>query len=142
MHRNLRRAAKLIISVLIAFVLGSLVAFWFVRFRAIAMSAPPQIQLKDGSLILSFQDHPPWAHTHVVNVEVDMNRNKIRICEYYMVWNPFSKSVQNTHSVILDRLPENDFEVMYFASDGFKSLGTLVVRKGKTSEWKGQITGH
>jgi hypothetical protein len=103
------------------------------QFREIPLSTVPELVIvnaEQGNFVLvKFVDHPPWSHSRFFTAEYDYNNNKITLKEYYMVYHPFSQSINTNCIIVL-----NNLNGEYMVCTKTKKLGRLLINDNKI-EW-------
>ena len=73
------------------------------------------------------QEHPPWAHQHLISVEFDYNKRTVTVVTLYVTFNPLFWG--HIHSrwpiVIRRRFLRGDYALRYYDGDSNVEIGTL-----------------
>lgn len=127
----LKYGILLAVSSLITFISGVLLAFFLTHYQRIGMKnvqiSSQSIAGKDA-LIVSAQEHPPWAHSHFYSVDINHEARTIKIAEYYMIWNPLSERILDRLPIVISEgLLEGHYTIKCWDGDVEQVLGDVTV---------------
>jgi hypothetical protein len=70
--------------------------------------------VRDYALV-RFLDHSPWSHSRFFVAEYDLRQRKIVLKEYYMLYHPFSKTINTGNIIVLNHL-EGQYDIFVSTS--------------------------
>lgn len=128
-----------IVIALISFTFGLVIAFWLSKYRIHSVPVPNATVEKvagDYALIVSFPEHPPWAHSSFYDVAFDYKAGSIDISEMAVLWNPFSQNIYGRPPIVIKHglLPQT-YKVRYWDGEQFVPFGTLLVGDENKLVW-------
>ena len=127
-------------ALLLSFGLGAMIALQCTQYRKYALASPKEVSIEtiEGrqTLVMSFPDHPPWAHSHILDVCVDHDDRTVDVTAYYMVFHPFSSRILDRPPVVLKGgLQDGQYSLRSWDGKAYSLLGRMRVENGDVVDW-------
>lgn len=135
---QLKRIRPMLIFLTIAsgsFLLSALVFCQLTMLRTHGFSSEPKIEVVGKSLIVRFEEHPPWAMVHAIDCKFLELESAIVFAERYAIFSVGSNSLKNTKPVLIENLPVGKFQIRFQMRSDIRTLGTAIVSEKGDYEW-------
>ena len=132
----------LALVLLVGLCAGMSLAFWLTRYRRSGLPLPSvSVEAINGrkAVVVSVDEHPPWAHSHIYDVAFDYDSKIIDVTEYYVPLHPFSRHVWDRPPIVIQEglLPGN-YALRTWDGQQYVEAGRVSVGERGSIEWHPQ----
>lgn len=126
----------MLISLAVSSILFSaLVVSQLMMLRTQGFSSEPIIEVVGRTIIVRFEEHPPWAMLHAIDCKFLEFESALVFAERYAILSVGSSSLRNTKPVLLENLPLGRLQIRCQMRNEIRTLGTAIVSENGDYEW-------
>jgi hypothetical protein len=88
------------------------------------------------ALVVSVQEHPPWAHSNTYGIDFDYDKHTIDVAEFYVLWHPFSPRVLGRPPVVIQQgLLAGSYSLRFWNGHEYVEAGHVIVDDKGNIDW-------
>lgn len=132
----------LVFVLLVGLCTGLSLAFWLTGYRRSGLAFPRvSVETINGrkALVISVDEHPPWAHSHIYDVVFDYRSKTIDVTEYYVLVHPFSRHIWDRPPIVIQEgLLPGKYALRCWDGQQYVEAGRLTVGENGNIDWRAQ----